>query len=290
MKYQFHRGVSFFAVALVYAAAAAFGIFVYRNTGGSPLMRLFLADAAATFLVYLFSLPLGNASVYDPYWSVAPLVILPLAIAEFGVWNFGSACLLFCVGYWGLRLTANWAYTFRGLDHQDWRYTMLKQKSGALYPLVSLFGIMLFPTVVVYLCLLPALLYIQSSAVSLLTCVGFALCLSAATLQLVADIQMHRFQKTAHSRAEIIRSGVWKHSRHPNYLGEILMWWGVFLVMFSALPQYWYFAAGALVNTLMFQFISIPMAENRLAEYKEGFADYVSETNRLLPFVKRKSA
>ena len=63
MKYQIHRGVSFFAVALVYAAAAALGIFVYRNTGGSPLMRLFLADAAATFLVYLFSLPLGNASV-----------------------------------------------------------------------------------------------------------------------------------------------------------------------------------------------------------------------------------
>ena len=290
MKYQIHRGVSFFAVALVYAAAAALGIFVYRNTGGSPLMRLFLADAAATLLVYLFSLPLGNASVYDPYWSVAPLVILPLMIAEFGVWNFVSACLLFCVGYWGLRLTANWAYTFRGLDHQDWRYTMLKEKSGALYPLVSLFGIMLFPTVVVYLCLLPALLYIQSSAVSLLTCVGFALCLSAATLQLVADVQMHRFQKTAHSRAEIIRTGVWKHSRHPNYLGEILMWWGVFLVMVSALPQYWYFAAGALVNTLMFQFISIPLAENRLAGYKEGFADYVSETNKLLPFARRKSA
>ena len=107
MKYQIHRGVSFFAVALVYAAAAALGIFVYRNTGGSPLMRLFLADAAATLLVYLFSLPLGNASVYDPYWSVAPLVILPLMIAEFGVWNFVSACLLFCVGYWGLRLTTN---------------------------------------------------------------------------------------------------------------------------------------------------------------------------------------
>jgi steroid 5-alpha reductase family enzyme len=290
MKKQYHRAVSFFAVAIIYAAAAALGIFVYRNTGGSPLVRLFLADVAATLLVYLFSLPLGNASVYDPYWSVAPVVILPLAIAEFGRWNFGSVCLLFCVGYWGLRLTANWAYTFRGLDHQDWRYSMLKEKSGALYPLVSLFGIMLFPTVVVFLCLLPALKYIQSGAVSLLTCAGFALCLSAATLQLVADLQMHRFQKSAHSRADIIRSGVWKHSRHPNYLGEILMWWGVFLVMVSALPQYWYFAAGALVNTLMFQFISIPMAENRLAGYKEGFADYVSETNKLLPFARRKSA
>ncbi|MEN6596044.1 MAG: DUF1295 domain-containing protein [Clostridiaceae bacterium] len=290
MKDRFHRGLSFFAVTLVYAAAAALGIFVYRIIDGSPLTRLLLADVAATLLVYLFSLPLGNASVYDPYWSVAPIVILPLAITEFGTWNFGSVSLLLCVGYWGLRLTANWAYTFHGLQQQDWRYSMLKEKSGALYPLVSLFGIMLFPTVVVYLCLLPALKYIQSSAVNLFTCVGFALCLSAATLQLVADIQMHRFQKKAHNRAEIIRSGVWQHSRHPNYLGEILMWWGVYLVMFSALPHFWYFAAGALVNTLMFQFISIPLAENHLAEYKEGFVDYVSETNRLLPFAWRKSA
>ena len=101
MKQQYHRAVSFFAVALVYAAAAAFGLFVYRKTGGSPLVRLFLADAAATVLVYLFSLPLSNASVYDPYWSVAPIVILPLAITEFGTWNFGSVCLFFCVGYWG---------------------------------------------------------------------------------------------------------------------------------------------------------------------------------------------
>ena len=71
---------------------------------------------------------------------------------------------------------------------------------------------------VVYLCLLPALMYIQSGAVSLLTRVGLRLP-SAATLQLVADVQMHRF-RAAHSRAGS-SARRWKHSRHPNYLGEL---------------------------------------------------------------------
>ena len=274
---------------LVYALALVAGLYVYFHLRGGALLRVFAADAAATLFVYLVSLPLGNASVYDPYWSVAPLAILPLAAMDFGVWNAGTAVLLFCVGYWGVRLTANWAYTFRGYDHQDWRYTMLREKSGALYPLVSLFGIMLFPTLVVYLCLLPALQYIQAGGINLFTCLGFALCVSAATLQLVADIQLHRFQKRASNRGQIIRTGVWRHARHPNYLGEILMWWGVYAVMLSVLPRLWPLGVGALVNTLMFLFISIPMAESRLAGYKEGFDRYVAETNRLLPIELRRA-
>ena len=282
------RGQSFFFTLIVYILAAVVGLIVYRSLRFEPIVRLFAADVAATLLLYAISLPLGNASLYDPYWSVAPIVILPFAIAEFGVWSAGPILLLVCVCYWGIRLTANWAYTFRGFAHQDWRYTMLREKTGAFYPLVSLFGIMLFPTFVVFFCLLPALHYIQTDGINLVTCLGFTLCLSAATLQLVADVQLHRFQSSAKSHGEIIRTGVWRHARHPNYLGEILMWWGVYIVMLSVLPRLWLLGVGPLVNTLMFLLISIPMAEARLAGYKENFSEYVAETNRLLPIAPRR--
>ena len=277
------RRRSFVFTIIVYALALAVGLFVYGRMRGGVLFRVFAADIAATVFLFLVSLPLENASVYDPYWSVAPIVILPLAMRAFGVWNAGTIALLCCVTYWGVRLTANWAYTFQGYDHQDWRYTMLREKSGALYQLVSLFGIMLFPTLVVYLCLLPALHYIQFGGINLVTLLGFALCLCAATLQLVADVQLHRFQRQAKNRGQIIRHGVWRHARHPNYLGEILMWWGVFVVLLSVRPSLWLLGIGALTNTLMFLLISIPMAESRMAGYKEGFDRYVQETNRLLP-------
>ena len=283
------RKLSFLFTIIVYALALAVALFVYRRVSGGVLFRVFAADVAATVFVYAVSLPLGNASVYDPYWSVAPVVILPLCMADFGVWNAGTIVLLVCVSYWGIRLTGNWAYTFKGYDHQDWRYTMLREKSGAFFPLVSLLGIMLFPTLVVFGCLLPALHYIQTGGVNLFTLIGFSLCLSAATLQLIADIQLHRFQERTANRGQIIRSGVWRHARHPNYLGEILMWWGVYLVMLSVLPSLWPLGIGALVNTLMFLFISIPMAETRMAGYKEGFDRYVAETNRLLPIAFRKA-
>lgn len=282
------RGFSFLFTVLVYLAAIAVGLYVYRLLSFEPIVRLFFADVAATVFVYLVSVPLGNASVYDPYWSFAPIVLLPFAISEFGVWNAGSIALLVCVVYWGIRLTANWAYTFHGYAHQDWRYTMLREKSGALFPLVSLMGIMLFPTLVVFFCLLPALFYVQTGGINAGTCVGFAQCLSAATLQLVADVQLHRFQQASNHRGAIIRTGVWKNARHPNYLGEILMWWGVYVVLLSVSPRLWSLGIGALTNTLMFLFISIPMAETRLAGYKEGFSDYIAETNRLLPIKRNK--
>jgi len=283
MKEFKSRAAGFIFLLVVYAAAAGIGVAVYRVLNGSALLRLLLADVAATVFIFLVSVIVKNPSVYDPYWSVAPVVILALLIPARSGWQTGNVLLFICVAYWGIRLTANWAYTFRGLGVCDWRYEMLAQRSGAWFPLVSLFGIMLFPTIVVFLCLLPAMDYLESGGVNALTCSGFAVCLLATTLQLVSDMQLHRFQRTARGRGMIIRTGLWKYARHPNYLGEILMWWGICLVMLSVRPAHWFLCAGALVNTLMFLFISIPMAEKRLAGYKEGFPAYRSETNMLLP-------
>ena len=82
MKERFHRGASYGTVALVYGAAAVAGVLVYRTASGSPLVKMLLADLAATVLVYLMSVPLGNASVYDPYWSVAPMVMVSVLISS----------------------------------------------------------------------------------------------------------------------------------------------------------------------------------------------------------------
>ncbi|MCL2462774.1 MAG: DUF1295 domain-containing protein, partial [Defluviitaleaceae bacterium] len=76
----------------------------------------------------------------------------------------------------------------------------------------------------------------------------------------------------------------WKYARHPNYLGEIMMWWGVYIIMLSAAPGAWPLGAGALANTLMFLFASIPMADRRNRAERPGFEEYYKETNSLLPF------
>lgn len=286
MKLKENRFVGFVILSLLYIVAAVAGVSVFRAFDLPVLMRILLGDIAATLLIWLFSLLLNNASVYDPYWSVAPIVILPFIAVYYKSAGVGVYMLLIVVCLWGIRLTANWAYTFKNLNIQDWRYDMLKEKTGRFFPLISLVGIQIFPTLVVFCALAPAVLFLERSAFNALTAVGCVICLGAVLLQLISDKQMQRFRKQNANKGAIMRLGLWRYSRHPNYLGEILMWWGVYVVMLSARANMWYLFIGALLNTLMFLLISIPMAEKRLAGYKEKFDEYKAHTGMLLP-VKR---
>ena len=278
-----NRAASFVAVALVYIIATVVGIAVYRMLDLPWWLSLLIADVAATVATFIFSVIFGNASVYDPYWSVQPPVIL-IAFAIGKELTVLGVLLLIVVSFWAIRLTANWAYTFANLNHQDWRYTMLKEKTGIFYPVINFVGIHMVPTLVVYGCILPAVWAVINGVNVNFGCVLFlCLALVAATMQGIADVQMHKFRKNRN--ASFIRIGLWKYSRHPNYLGEILMWWGVALSVICATPNAWYLAVGALANTVLFFAVSIPMADGRQSR-KEGFAEYKKQTRMLLPIRK----
>ena len=276
------RGASFGVILLIYIFVSALGIMIYRALDFEYWLSLLIADVAATAVTYIFSLIFSNASVYDPYWSVQPPVILTAFLISGGATVYG-ALILAAVSFWAIRLTANWAYTFYGLDHQDWRYTMLKEKTGAFYPIVNFVGIHLVPTLVVYLCILPgvyAVYYrLEADFVSILF---LSVSLGAVFLQGIADIQMHSFRKNRNGT--FIRNGLWKYSRHPNYLAEILMWWGIGLSVAFATGE-WNFVLGAVANNALFLFVSIPLADGRQSR-KDGFAEYKSQTRMLLPIKK----
>ena len=277
------RPASFVAVALVYIIAAAAGIAVYGMLDLPWWLSLLIADVAATVVTFIFSLIFGNASVYDPYWSVQPPVIL-IAFAVGRELTALGILLIIAVSCWAVRLTANWVYTFGGLDHQDWRYTMLKEKTGAFYPIINFIGIHTVPTLIVYGCILPAVwAVINGVSANLGSAFFFCLSLGAATVQGIADYEMHTFRKNR--SGAFIRVGLWKYSRHPNYLCEILMWWGVALSVICAAPDMWYLCIGALANTVLFFAVSIPMADGRQSK-KEGFLEYKKQTRMLLPIKK----
>ena len=277
------RSTSLTVITFIYILAAFCGLFTYNYLTNiysfSYQPALFLADVTATLLVFIFSLIFKNASVYDPYWSVQPPVILGLALVKADGTGLLGWLLFAAVLFWALRLTANWCYNFESFEYQDWRYVMLKEKSGMLYPFVNLMGIHMFPTCIVYLCVLPAVTAIAEGAELKLICLAFiALSIAAAAFQGIADIQMHKFR--ASGVGGFIRTGLWKHGRHPNYACEILMWWGIGLASVFALGGHLLLLSGALLNTLMFLFISIPMADKRQSR-KPGFAEYKKETRIL---------
>ena len=283
-----NRLLSFVIIAILYIFAVVLGVVVYNALPFVPWLSLLIADLAATLFIWLASLLLHNASVYDPYWSVQPLVILGLMLLKTARFDAGSIVFVVVVAFWSLRLTCNWAVTFPGLHKQDWRYDQLQAKSGKFFPLVNLVGIQIMPTLIVFACLLPGFYYLMlGGGMNIWTWLGLAVSLGGTALELTADAQMLAFRKQNTDTGRLMRTGLWRHSRHPNYFGEIMMWWGVYLVLLSVQPHLWLTGLGALFNTCLFLFISVPLAEKRLAGYKDGFEQYKKKTRMFLPIPKR---
>ena len=283
-KIRNSKPVSIILITVIYILATVLGVFIYVKLPLPFWASLLTADAASTVFVFIFSLIFKNASVYDPYWSVQPIIIAA-AFALFSKLTMASVLVLISITYWGIRLTGNWVYTFGGLKYQDWRYTKLNEDTGKLYPLVNFTGIHMVPTLVVYGATIPAVFLIREEAqANAGSIIGTLVCLGAATLQLAADIQMHKYRKNG--TKGLINTGLWKYARHPNYLGEILMWWGVAIQAVSVMPGRWYLFAGAVANTILFFTVSIPMADKRQSS-KPGYSEYRARTRSLLPLPKR---
>ena len=148
------KAFSLFIILIIYILATVAGYFTYKYINLDFYFKLLIADVVATVVVFIFSLILKNASCYDAYWSVLPIVVVlfylftrPLNVVRI----LASIAIL----GWGLRLTMNWIYTFDNLSWEDWRYKMLREKTGIFYPIINFLGIHLFPTLVVYFCILP---------------------------------------------------------------------------------------------------------------------------------------
>lgn len=186
---------------------------------------------------------------------------------------------------WAIRLTHNWVRGWQGMHHQDWRYLMLQEKTGKWYLMINFLGIHMFPTIMVWLASVPlAYIFTSNDAFSWINWLGVIIALSGILLELISDNQLKKFKRNAKSD-EIMRSGIWAFVRHPNYLGEMLFWWGVYVMSVGAFTPM-YTILGPLGITLMFAFISIPMMDKHMLQKRPAYADYMLSVRGLIPFAK----
>jgi steroid 5-alpha reductase family enzyme len=212
-----------------YLLAVLTAVLVVRAAGlGHPLADLALGTLVATVVVFLVSVAADNSSIYDPYWSVQPV-----AFAGYYLWTWWGdggkgldarqvivVCLMFL---YALRLTSNFYKDWPGLGKEDFRYRSFRERFGRAYWLVSFAGIHLLPTVMVYLGCLPlyAVFGPEANGLNWLDWAGLVVLLGAIAVAFVADEQLRAFRTLAANQGRIVACGLWAHSRHPNYLGEI---------------------------------------------------------------------
>ena len=292
MKRTYSKWCSVALITAIYALAGIAGWLLFEGltlhpftpSPLHPLIRLFLADVLATIVVWAFGLLYENVSVYDPYWSVFPPVAFLLWAFLTGVWSLPIILLLVASWYWGWRLTRNWAITFKGIGHEDWRYTKYRDRHPLVFHTINLFGLNMMPTIVVFAAMLPGLKLMANSqqltATQTAVCVfGFIVCIASATIQLIADKQSHDF-RAAHP-GKVCNVGLWKHGRHPNYFGEIQFWWGIWM-MYASMNGIDMYIGGAIAMTALFIGISIPLMEKRQLANKPDYAEYRKQTRILI--------
>lgn len=295
MKIHYNKAFSLLLVTLIYLFAIGLieAIVFFSPTHLHPYVVFSTALFSGAIFIFLFSRLLKNSSVFDPYWSIAPMVFVFyfLSISNPQSSSFRQILIISAVLLWGLRLTLNWARKWPGMVHEDWRFRELKSGNKLKAFLLDFLGIHLFQTFQIFLGMLP--LY---PAISLSTrdangfdILAFALASAGMVISLIADEQLRIFTEKNTEKGAFIKSGLWRFSRHPNYLGEALFWFGIYVGGLSAEPDYAWTIIGCLAIGLMLRYISIPMMEKHLLKTRPLYAQYQKEVAPFLPlnFLKK---
>ena len=274
-------------------------IFIYAGAFLLALVPFLLIDSillaaaafttVATLFIFIFSTVLKDVSVDDPYWSVAPPVMLLSVMLKYRIWTVNAFILLALFLLWSIRLTGNWYYTYPGLGREDWRYAQYRRKSSPfVFHLISFVGLHFVPTIVVYLGFISALLAIQEPTFAPLSLIGALVMVFAVFLEFTADTAIHRFLKEHQGEHRTCNISVWKYSRHPNYLGEMSFWTGLWLYFAACRPADWYKGLGFLTIIALFLTVSIPMMEKHNAERRIDYSEYKEKTSMLLLLPNKK--
>ena len=292
-----HRFKSFLILFLIYLVAFGLAFWAATASSYSILVKSAIMVMLAVMIIYMGSLDFNNSSVFDPYWSVAPplMVVFYLSVNASAIfqpapesWGYMPRLItmFLLILTYSIRLTGNFLRGWPGLKHEDWRYMNFRKKTGKAYWVVSLLGIHLFPAIMVFGGTLSIWVVVVqgSSPLNFLDILAVLVTGFAILLEGVSDNQMRRFLKTDGGSGKTMDKGLWALSRHPNYLGEICFWWGIYLFALAANSAFWWVIIGPVAITLMFVFVSIPMIERRMVERRSDYPQYQKKISMLIPW------
>lgn len=268
---------------IVYSSAYLFSLIPFFHFDNIFMSELAFT-VSATIIIYIISLFISDTSLYDPYWSVAPPIMLLLAMIRWDYWYINGTIIFIAVTIWSLRLTMNWINTYKGIGHEDWRYGDFRKKMKRIpFELLNFFGFMLMPTLVTYSGLTGAFFIISDSRSNISVYLGFLVMILGVILEHLADTAIHEFLKDNRGNGLTCREGIWKYSRHPNYLGEMTFWTGIYIACHSMYSNNWTRGLGFLLIIAVFIFASIPLMEAHNLANRKDYAEYMKETSVLIP-------
>lgn len=242
-----------------------------------------LAVGALMLLTWLVSLRMHDVSIVDPVWGLAFVAAVWAAFAVADGDDGRRLLLALLVTVWGVRLFGYLAWRHGGRG-EDRRYTAMRERNPdtfAVRALVTVFGLQALLVLVVSLPVQMGQIP-PTPGLGVLAVVGTAVWAVGLAFESVGDAQLARFRADPANRGKVLDTGLWRYTRHPNYFGDFLVWWGLFIVAAEA-GVWWTVVGPVVMSVLLVRVSGVSLLEKDISARRPGYADYVRRTSAFLP-------
>ncbi|MEO8680427.1 MAG: DUF1295 domain-containing protein [Vicinamibacterales bacterium] len=253
-------------------------------------MLLGLDAIVALFtLLWLASLALKNASIVDMWWGPGIFLIgLTYFLTTNGA-ELRRALVLICVGLWAVRLA--WHIGSRNIGHgEDFRYVAWRTQYGARWWWVSYLRVFVLQAVIAWIVALPLYFAISAPEPNRLTAwdlAGSFLFTVGFGFEAIGDEQLRRFKARPENKGKVMNTGLWRYTRHPNYFGEAVLWWGLAIIAAGTPGGYPGIIGAALINFFLVRVSGVSLLEKTLTTTKPGYAEYITSTSSFVPMLPK---
>ena len=255
-------------------------------------VTVYAAVAVAVLMVglWLMSIRLRDVSIVDPAWGPAfVLVALVAALAGSGSGDARRWLLFALTAAWGIRLGTHLVRRKLGDPEEDRRYAVMRERRGSSFvpwSLVAIFGLQGLLVLIVSLPIQVAAERHASLGVDVIP--GVLLFAIGLVFEAVGDEQLRRFKADPSSRGQVMDRGLWRYTRHPNYFGDLCVWWGLWLVALPAGGTSWTLVGPAVMSTLLIRVSGKGLLERDMAKRRPGYAEYIARTSGFFPLPPKR--
>ena len=255
-----------------------------------PFMMLTLAFAMMTAL-WPISVWLKDVSIVDILWAPAFAVITWVNATITPIHDARAWIVLALVSIWALRLGSHVFQRWLRLKHEDYRYAAIRKRHGPNFPLTSLFWIFWLQALLLWVISWPLqAIFAHTMPLGWLDCVGIALAMSGIVIEAVSDVQLTKFRANPQNYQHVLEAGLWAWSRHPNYFGDFIMWWGYLILSLASGGAWWLVFSPIVMSALLIHYSGVGLMEDTIKDRRPGYVEYVRRTSSFILWPPRHHA
>jgi steroid 5-alpha reductase family enzyme len=241
----------------------------------------FLVVLVMVSVLWAISVPLKDASIIDMFWGPLFVAMAWVLLPATDALSVKSYLVTLLVTLWGLRLAFHLINRNLG-QGEDQRYRQWRERAGDNWWLQTYYRIYLLQGGIALVVATPLIAAFYSPYdLTLINFIGVLVWAAGFVYELLADIQLTRFKADPDNRGKVMNEGLWAHSRHPNYFGDALQWWGLGLIAVTGAT--WWALLGPLAMTAVFLGLSNDVLERGMKKRNPKYVDYIENTPKFLP-------